>query len=175
MELEKRREVGGSKLSRSKTVTVRLDPRLRYLADLAARKQRRTLSSFVEWAIEESLQHVALQEKDDGTTVSVSDLAEVLWDVDEPDRFVALAARFPEMLTHDEQLLWKTLLKFDAEIIQVRKEAQDIKNKWLIELEENVQKSALLHDHWDDIKAVAKGEADPSILQLGTDEANDSD
>jgi hypothetical protein len=34
---------GGGKLSRSETVTVRLDPKLRYLAELAALKQRRTL------------------------------------------------------------------------------------------------------------------------------------
>ena len=48
-------KAGGGKLARSEVVTVRLDPRLRYLANLVARKQRRTLSSFIEWAIEESL------------------------------------------------------------------------------------------------------------------------
>ena len=45
------RKGGGGKLSRSETVTVRLDPRLRYLAELAARLHRRTLSSYVEWEI----------------------------------------------------------------------------------------------------------------------------
>ena len=45
------RKGGGGKLSRSETVTVRLDPKLRYLAELAARLHRRTLSSYVEWAI----------------------------------------------------------------------------------------------------------------------------
>ena len=39
------RKAGGGKLSRSETVTVRLDPKLRYLAELAARIHRRTLSS----------------------------------------------------------------------------------------------------------------------------------
>ena len=32
-----------------------------------------------------------------------------LWDVDEPDRFAKLAIRYPEMLTHDEQVLWKLI------------------------------------------------------------------
>ena len=41
---------GGSKLNRTETVTIRLDPKLRYLTELAARKQRRTVSSFIEWA-----------------------------------------------------------------------------------------------------------------------------
>ena len=51
-----KRRGGGGKLARSETVTVRLAPKLRYLAELAARKQRRTLSSFIEWAIEETLE-----------------------------------------------------------------------------------------------------------------------
>ena len=175
MAAKKKQRGGGSKLSRTKTVTVRLDPKLRYLADLAARKQRRTLSSFIEWAIAESLQRVILQEEEDGTSVSVSDLAEVLWDVDEPDRFAALAARFPEMLNHDEQLLWKAIQQFDAEKAKITEEAKGIKDKWLVELEENVRKSAVLRDHWDEIKAVAEGEADPSLMQRSRDDESDND
>ena len=40
---------------KSEVVTVRLDPKLKYVAELAARRQRRTLSSYIEWAIEDSL------------------------------------------------------------------------------------------------------------------------
>ena len=43
---ESKRKGGGGKLARSETVTVRLDPKLRYLAELAARIQRRSVSSF---------------------------------------------------------------------------------------------------------------------------------
>ena len=49
----KKRKGGGSKLSRSEIIQVRLDPKLRFTAELAARKHRRTLSSFVEWAVSE--------------------------------------------------------------------------------------------------------------------------
>jgi predicted transcriptional regulator len=86
-------KLGGGKLARSETVTVRLDPKLRYLAELAALKQRRTVSSFIEWAIEDTLSRECIQESaygnDRGTTVA--DVASKLWDVDDADRFAKLA------------------------------------------------------------------------------------
>jgi hypothetical protein len=102
---------GGSKLTRSQTVTVRLDPKLRYLVELAARKQRRTVSSFIEWAIEESLAMVPLRESGSGEAdaMTIATEAEHLWDVDDADRFARLAYRFPELLTHDEQKVWKLI------------------------------------------------------------------
>jgi len=106
------KNTGGGKLARSETLTVRLDPKLRYLAELAARKQRRTVSSFVEWAIDDSLSRVTIwegQEWPDGPHVqlSISDVANVLWDVDPADRFAKLALRYPYMLDHTEQIIWK--------------------------------------------------------------------
>lgn len=103
-ETEKRR--GGGKLARSETVTVRLDPKLRYLAELAARKQRRTLSSYIEWAIEDSLDRTQLYGNDN---VSLADESAILWDVDDADRFVKLALRHPDLLTHEEQVRWKLI------------------------------------------------------------------
>ena len=95
---------GGGKLSRSETVTVRLDPRLRYLAEIAARSQRRTLSSFIEWAVEQALNTQVLN-VDRGRTVA--DEAESLWDTNALDRFAKLARRHPHLLTHEEQVRWK--------------------------------------------------------------------
>ena len=104
------RKGGGGKLARTETVTVRLDPKLRYLAELAARKQRRTLSSYIEWAIEDSLKSVLLYQ---GTgyngddDVSVAEEAGRLWDVDDAERFLRLAIHYPDLLTHQEQEVWK--------------------------------------------------------------------
>lgn len=108
---EPKRRGGGAKPSRTETVTVRLDPKLRYLAEIAARKQRRTLSSYVEWAVEKSLDVVKLYEAGDfkESDVSVAEQAEALWDVDEAERFVKLSIRYPELLTHEEQERWKML------------------------------------------------------------------
>ena len=101
---ESKRKAGGGKLSRSETVTVRLDPKLRYLASLAARKQRRTLSSFIEWAVERVLREVDLGRG------SIAEEAYELWDVEEADRFVLLALHAPDLLTFEEQQLWKALV-----------------------------------------------------------------
>jgi hypothetical protein len=96
---------------RSEVVTVRLDPRLKYLAEIAARKQRRTLSGYIEWAVEQSLHNVFLEEANsfsqEATSVSTAEQRLSLWDVEESDRVIKLAMHFPELLTYEEQLVWK--------------------------------------------------------------------
>lgn len=101
-----------SKMSKSEITSVRLDPKLRYLAELAARKQRRSLSSYIEWAVEKSLEKVDLYTGtgyNSDESVTVFDASGDLWDVDESERFVRLAIRYPELLTHEEQERWKML------------------------------------------------------------------
>lgn len=151
---------GGSKLSRSEVTTVRLDPKLRYLAEVASRKQRRTLSSFIEWAIEDSLGRVALKEGPDWL-VSVGSEAEVLWDVDSADRLVKLALRYPELLTHDEQILWK-LIRESGYLWKGRFESPSGRWEWSL-----IEPSFLfvrLREHWEKFLAVALGEQPASIL-----------
>lgn len=99
-------DAGKSKGLRSATVSVRLDQKLRYFAELAARKQRRTLSSYIEWGIEESLEKIYLNAS---AGPSLADEASSLWDVDEADRFVKLAIRHQDLLTHEEQIRWKLI------------------------------------------------------------------
>lgn len=125
------RKGGGGKLSRSETVTVRLDPKLRYLAELAARKQRRTLSSYIEWAIEDSLKSVFLHQ---GTgyngdeSISVAEEAKRLWDVDEAERFLRLAIHYPDLLSHPEQELWK--LVQDSQLLQPAQSRRNGRVSW---------------------------------------------
>ena len=108
---EKKRKGGGAKLARTETVTVRLDEKLRYLAELAARKQRRTLSSFIEWAVQDSLERVMLRAPTSGDAAkTVASEAAHLWDVDEAARFVKLATHYPELLTYEEQLQLNLLI-----------------------------------------------------------------
>lgn len=107
---------GGSKLTRSEVTTIRLDQKLRYLAELAARKHRRTLSSYIEWAVENSLRDVKLYEGtgyNNDESITLEEEASALWDVDEAERFIRLAISYPALLTHDEQERWKMLLDSD--------------------------------------------------------------
>ena len=157
MEREKRK-IGGGKLARSETVTVRLDPKLRYLAELAARKQRRTLSSYVEWVIEDSLSRTNLYPSGD---TSLGDEASSLWDVDEADRFAKLALRHPELLTHEEQVRWKLVREngFVWKGIHSRNGG-----KWAWTVDEDSLIFERLRDHWSDFCAVAEGRADEDSL-----------
>jgi hypothetical protein len=101
-----------SDLTRSKVVGVRLDPKLRYLAEIAARKQRRTLSSFIEWAIEDSLSRVELYHGsgyNGDHSIMLEEEIRRLWDVDDAERFARLAILYPELLTVEEQERWKLL------------------------------------------------------------------
>lgn len=136
----------GSKLTRSMTVTVRLDAKLRYLAEIAALKQRRTLSSFIEWAIEASLSQVTLSPPDSKEAITVADEAEHLWDVDKTDRFAKLALNYPELLTHDEQKIWKRICESES-VWYLREDRPSGKQTWSI-TEENLNFEKLRKD-WD--------------------------
>jgi hypothetical protein len=108
-----KRQEGGGKLIRTASVTVRLDERLHYLVGLAARKQRRTVSSYIENAVEVSLEKVILHAGNDFQDDSEQTLAgeaKRLWDADASERFVRLAIYWPDLLNHDEQIAWKVML-----------------------------------------------------------------
>lgn len=158
------RKGGGAKLSRSETVTVRLDPKLRYLAELAARKQRRTLSSFIEWAIEDVVGRVFLYDGsgyngDDSR--SIGDEVIYLWDVDESDRFAKLAIRYPELLTHEEQIIWK-LIKENGYFWYGNWSGVNGAFQWKIKEDSLIFDR--LREHWDTFKKVALGEEPKSAL-----------
>ncbi len=162
MTAEGKRKGGGGKLTRSETVTVRLDPKLRYFAELAARKQRRTVSSFIEWAIEDALNRVLLREDVDGVPgTSIASTAHNLWDVDEADRFVKLAFDYPDLLTHDEQVLWKFVRENGY---LWRGKFRGAENKWSWEIVEYSLIIQRLREHWSNFVAVAKGEGEKSTL-----------
>jgi hypothetical protein len=146
---------GGGKLSRTETVTVRLDPKLRYLAELAARKQRRTLSSFVEWAIEEILKTIQLPEGE-----NLASMAEALWDVDEPDRFVKLALLYPDMLTHDEQVLWKLI----TENGYVWRGCRDKEGQWIWSVRGEYLIIERLREYWEAFQMVAHEGGERALL-----------
>lgn len=154
MAAQEKRKGGGGKLTRTETVTVRLDPKLRYLAELAARKQRRSLSSFLEWVAQKSLEDIWLREDD--CTSSIAYESNRLWDVDDADRFAKLAFRYPDMLTHDEQVRWK-LIQENGFLWRGH-----VSGSWAVE--ESSLIFERLREHWDKFIAVAQGEADKSIL-----------
>lgn len=135
-------------------MSVRFDPKLRYLAELAARKQRRTVSSFVEWAVEDALTRIALLNDlaPGATDTTVASEADKLWDVDEADRFLKLALSYPHLLTHNEQVLWKLVREsglYPAADPDQSGEGSDL---------------GRLRDSWETLKKIAAGELPRSAL-----------
>jgi hypothetical protein len=157
------RDVVGGK--RSEIVTVRLDPKLKYLAELAARKQRRPLSSYIEWAVERSLAEVILREEWNEEKVAVRDAERIynLWDLDEPDRVIRLALYFPDLLTHDEQLVWK-LVRENGHVWKGRFSGSPPELVWNWEVKPESMVWDRLRQYWPIFKDVAEGIQSPSAL-----------
>lgn len=96
------------------SITVRLHPKIKYGLELLARKQHRTLSSVVEWALDG-----ALKEEESGFNGSYKDpltgnssyyLLDILWDIDEVTRFIKLAwSGQLQLISYEEELIWETI------------------------------------------------------------------
>ena len=140
---------------RTEVFALRLDPKLKYLAEIAARKQRRSLANFVEWAIEEALKGVPLAALDiNGIRPTVANLATRLWALDEPERLRNLATHYPELLSYDEQLVWQVICEY-AMYSSVTKRTIRFAN-------EEFFNAKLIRACWPEIKAFA--------LEGGTEE-----
>lgn len=149
-----RKRKPGPTLLRSEVVTVRLDPKLRYLAELAARKQRRTVSSFIEWAIERGLDSARLSSSDNDPTMWEE--ANALWDVDETDRFVKLALAHPDLLTHQQQVLWKLI----CENGYCWKGRYNHEDEWSWSPSPNGVLIERIRQHWENFNEAAAGNSD---------------
>jgi hypothetical protein len=149
-----KRKTGGGKLARSEVITIRLDPRLRFGAELAAAKHRRTLSSFAEWAIEEALKETKVGDKDE----SAYEVMQKAWDIDEGWRFYKYAKKCSRLLKPNEEKLWK-----------VMRDAEDQFDKCMINFNlEDVPYQEVPEWHWEriinkffeDFKRCAEGKID---------------
>lgn len=149
---------GGGKLSRSENINVRLDPKLKFALELAARKQRRTLSSFVEWAIEEAVKNVRVTNINNDVC-SVDHAMKVAWDVEESDRLVKLALNFPELLSFDEERLWKIISEHSSFW------HRDWENEGGWQLSEDWIDFEVLRINWEILNKIIIGDASTSDLK----------
>lgn len=138
---------------RTEVFAMRFDPKLKYLAEIAARKQRRSLANFVEWAIHKAIEDVPIV---DGGPM-VADVAMKLWALDEPVRLINLAANYHELLTYDEQLIWRVICEHSA---------YNKDTKRFSRFKEKAIDIELVRNCWQEIKAYALG--------TGTQEALDA-
>ena len=145
---------GGGNLSRSQVVTVRFDPKLKFAAEIAARKQRRTISSFIEWVVEEAISRIEIAENS-----TISNVLNQVWDVEEADRFVKLALKFPDLLTYEEERLWKVLTDFEP----FWKGKHGAEFPFVLHNEEHAYWD-LIRFNWKTLQKIVEGEADTKDL-----------
>lgn len=152
----------GSKLGRTETVSIRLDPRLNYLCELAARSQRRTKSSFIEATLAEHIQTQIInkwREPNYGEPDTFGDRADVLWHVRESQRLVSLGIVAPELMTFEEQQVW-ALIEENGFFWR----GQWKGGVWRFEVcLEGITRDRV-DEYWEDLLAVAVGEKTADVL-----------
>jgi hypothetical protein len=153
---------GGSRLSRSETVTVRLDPRLNYLCELAARVERRTKSSFIEAMLDQKVHETLINPR--FTEETIGQLADDLWHVEDYRRLIALAKRAPHLMTIDEQQIWAIVEDADyfwyGRWQLLSEDAPEFMHGW----DGPTLERERVRDLWPVILKVAAGEEDREVL-----------
>ena len=119
---------------------------------------RRTLSSYIEWAIKASLDTEVVRPTNMPSMVAsdttIGSEAEYLWDVDDADRFVKLAMRYPHLLTHEEQVRWKLIREMPG---LWRGHWRGSPKEWHWTVDEDSIVLDQLRAHWMELCAIADG------------------
>jgi len=112
--MTKHAQLAASERMRSGTLNMRIDPKVKYLAEKLAKYQQRTLSNFIEGAVRRALTDVIHDEPNVGTTIPpkmppAPMWGDGLWSDDEATRFFMLATAHPDLLNVSEMRLWTLL------------------------------------------------------------------
>ncbi len=89
---------------RTDQLTLRMDPRTRYLAQLAAINSRITLASLINGSLLKTVEEAVIYEGSE--SIRLSAVAPQLWAEHEADRLVKLADRFEFLLTPQQKTIW---------------------------------------------------------------------
>ena len=135
---------------RTEVLAMRFDPQIKYMAELASRQERRSLTNFVEWAIERALREVPLSLS--GTNrILAADAKDLLWAIHEVDRLRKLAEHSPSLLSYEEQFLLNQISDFVSEGTKPLRFTENGKTDW-----------ALVKASWEELKAYVRDENDSS-------------
>lgn len=151
---------GGGKLSRTETVTVRLDPILKTAVSLAAQLERRSVSAFIEWAVERAVKEVYSHHPD----FTAWRIANDVWDADPAQQFLNTALNYPPLLTFDERLIERFLT--DHVFGKLEKIEKDGRNRPI---------APLTRRHWPSILKAVEGELSVKELAALMEEDTSND
>lgn len=143
-----------SRPNKTESVTLRFEQRLRFGLELLSRRQRRKMTSVIEWMVEKQL-----VDPDNGLMVTdpktgkPCSLLTLVWDPMEADRLVKLALFDPGLLSFEEQMLWKVISE-DPRLWKQKKR----NDKWHWTLSFDQLNITLLREYWPIYQGIAKGE-----------------
>lgn len=91
---------------KTETLTLRINAKLKYVLELVARKQHRNLSEVTSWCIEQAL----INQPEGAQSLGLGEFpktVDVLWSPYESDRLVLLAIQRPDLMTYEEDVIWR--------------------------------------------------------------------
>ncbi|WP_458729892.1 hypothetical protein [Pseudomonas brenneri] len=96
---------------KTETLTLRLDPKIKYTIELMARIKRQSITSVIEAAIESAAFDLDTPVLIEGKreTWSLSNAVSEFYTTDEAAKFINLCAFMPELLNYEEQRIWETI------------------------------------------------------------------
>jgi len=96
---------------KTETLTLRLDPKVKYTIELMSRIRRQSITSVIEAAVEAEAFDLDTPVIIDGKreTWSLASAVSEFWSTDVVARFLGLCAFMPELLTYEEQRIWETI------------------------------------------------------------------
>ena len=96
-------------------VSFRLEPRMKFAAEMLARHQRRSLASTVEWALLRAMEGQGIQlGANPKAAITLIELINQTWCEDELVRSLQVACIAPNLATHDESSLKSVILASPA-------------------------------------------------------------
>lgn len=96
---------------KTETLTLRLDPKIKYTIELMSRVRRQSITSVIEAAVEAVAFDLDTPVVIGGKreTWPLANAVSEFWSTDEVARFLGLCAFMPELLTYEEQRIWETI------------------------------------------------------------------
>ncbi len=167
----------GNQHSRTVILQARISPRLRFVAELMARHQQRTVSSLMESLLAEKAASYCLPvvstEKAQTNhylfgecqtkKVTAQEISERLWSAEDADLFAAMALFLPSLLTAEEHALWQVITDIPYfwnhfEIHIENPAGQVVDKEWWPLVDYRGLNRERLREHWLLCKAILDGE-----------------
>ncbi|WP_438307615.1 hypothetical protein ACIZ1P_20755 [Pseudomonas guariconensis] len=92
---------------KTETLTLRLDPKMKFAIELLARDQKRTLAGVIEWSIQKSLSRTEVITGSE--TGNLQQLVDVVWSPDDLEKTIYLGLYAEHLLSYEEQCVWNVL------------------------------------------------------------------